>query len=136
MDDATARNVPKAESKPSVPSCAALETGFLILALLPRRTRTAGSIKEAAKGIANVRTEILPRTSYARCTSRSSGSSKWRNFWTAFAVEAPGIHSHQASLVVPEYPLAEPQDVNYCDLERLSDAVWHGVRKEANYPGR
>lgn len=132
MDDATPRKAPqKAELKQSVPSRKALETGFLILALMPQRTRTADSIKEAAKGISNVRTEILPSTRYQRCTGRGSRSDRWRNFWSAFALEAPGIHANQTSLVVPEYPLAEPQDVNYCDLERLSEAVWQGIRKEA-----
>ena len=129
MDDPVPHKAPqKGESKQPAPSRAALETGFLILALLPRRRITADSIKEAAQGIANVRTEVLRGTSYERGTRQSSG---WRGFLSAFALEAPGVRSNQASLVVPEYPLADSRDVNYCDLKRLSEAVWDGVRKEA-----
>ena len=37
------------------------------------------------------------------------------------------MRTSEVGFVIPEYPLVEPQDVNRCDLSRLSESVWHGI---------
>jgi len=43
------------------------------------------------------------------------------------SLEAPGLRADDVNLIVPEYPLVQPTDVNHCDLTRLSDSVWRGL---------
>ena len=111
------------------PSRKALEVGFLILSLLPRRTTARGTIKEAADKVAGLRLRVLPETGYRRCSEASDQPSGWRGFWRAYtSLEAPGIHADD-ELIVPEYPFLDPQDLNQCDLTHLSNSLWHGVRQ-------
>ena len=110
-----------------VPDRKALETGFLILALLPHRALTSASIRQASKRIKGLRMRILGETSYERRTGEDADDQGglWRNYTS---LEPPGMDFH-ADLVVPEYPLVEHRDVNRCDLRRMSDAVWHGMNQ-------
>ena len=112
-----------------VPDRRALEAGFLILSLLPHRDTALGTIKEAAGRVAEMRMRILRDTSYERCAvGEGQPDDRWSRFWRAYtSLEAPGTRAGDTGPVVAEYPLAESQDVNRCDLMRLSEAVWRGL---------
>ena len=112
----------------TVPDRKALEAGFLILSLLPHRHTAFDTIKEAAGRVAEMRMRVLSETSYEQCAVGEGQPGGWSRFWRAYtSLEAPGVRATDAGLVVAEYPLAESQDVNRCDLMRLSEAVWYGM---------
>ena len=119
-----------ASMKPTktAPDRKALEAGFLILSLLPHRAKAVDAIKEAAGRVPRMRMRILPEISYERSAASGEQPDAWSRFWRAYAsLEAPGMRPNDFGLVVPEYPMIESQDVNRCDLRRLSEAVWFGV---------
>jgi len=112
----------------TLPDRRALEAGFLILSLLPRRDAAPGTIKEAAGRVAEMRMRILRETSYERGAVGEGQPDRWSRFWRGYtSLEAPGVRAGDTGPVVAEYPLAESQDVNRCDLMRLSEAVWRGL---------
>ena len=110
----------------TVPDRKALETGFLILSILPRRTTTVDTIKDAAKRIAGLRMSIVHATDYERCAAaRDDESYDWKALLRGYmSLQAPGM---DAGLMVPEYPMMQSVDVNRCDLMRLSEAFWYGA---------
>ena len=124
------------------PDRKALEAGFLILSLLPPRAKAVDTIKEVAGRVRGLKTRILRDTSYERCGDSKGQLGVWSGFWGACkTMEAPGAHASDAGFVVPEYPFADSQDVSFCDLKRLSEAVWHGVgqakvKAKSQPPGR
>ena len=71
---------------------------------------------------------ILPETSYEQSAVSGEQPDAWSRFWRAYtSLEAPGMRPNDIGIVVPEYPMIESQDVNRCDLRRLSEAVWFGI---------
>ena len=112
----------------TLPDRKALEVGFLILSLLPHRAKAVDTIKEAAGRVPGMRMRLLREASYEQRAGYEAQSDAWSRFWRAYrTLETPGTRASEIGLVVPEYPLTESQDVNRCDLKRLSEAVWHGV---------
>ena len=114
----------------TAPDRKALEAGFLILSLMPHRATAKDPIKQVAKRVAGLNMRILRGTSYERTVVSDEQSDVWRRFWHAYtSLEAPGVHVNDVGLIIPEYPLAEPQDVNRCDLARMSESFWGSVGK-------
>ena len=119
----------------TAPDRKALEAGFLILSLMPHCATAVDTLKEAAQRVAGLKMRILRETSYERHAASDEQPDVLRRFWHAYtSMETPGVRINDVGLVVPEYPLAEPQDVNRCDLTRLSESLWSSVgqfREEA-----